>query len=523
MFSSGSYGALKKSPFEGTKLSMQRHVVNNVEEAVNLALRFKSEGRYDWFRGQLQANWVPASSLERAIQRGESQEFLEQRLMRFVDWASTEPALSYLAIPANYDQLFAVLQHYGFPTCYIDFTTEPGIAGFFASDCKEPPAPGTVSAIYCLDTADVRRFYDELITPHDELKPNSLQIDLVSVNVDNLWRLQAQAGHFLFANHDWYRHYDLDRIEFLWTGYPSFPPKNRIYPEHSSALEQLLNNYFEDERRMLNREEFLQEQRERASSGQSTFKHLIIRSDGYDVDEFNTPPKVLPSWSEEALRPWLETRAEIFHEVVGFRQTITLRNDPNVPSPDKQLAYGISTAMRHDTSLRLRAVEWELQGLPDTVDRERIEKLVREAWNGMRRLPYTDEDIAVACGALLELCAEPGCLSIYGGEILRAFQTWCPDAMEVEFGARGDTGSRGYCSAAHLRQVISPVWEKALPSDASADDPKAALRLCHLPKRMLDFPAFATLFGRELIPSQLARGRLLIHFNPARLDVFGLP
>ncbi|MBV8658804.1 MAG: FRG domain-containing protein [Burkholderiales bacterium] len=502
---------------------MERYVVNNVEEAVDLAIRFKSEGRYGWFRGQLQANWEPASSMERAILRGESQEHLIQRLTRFVEWASTEPSLSYLADPANRDQLFAVLQHYGFPTCYVDFSTEPGVAGFFASDCKEPPAHGTRSAIFCLDTADLRHFYDENITPYCKEDTETYEVDLVSVNVDNLWRLQAQAGHFVYTNHSWYRIYDLDRIEFPWSGYPSFPPKNQIYPEHRSALEQLLDNYFEDERRYRNYEGFLRWQEEQTSSGQPTSSYITIKSDGYNEDMFDAPPPELQCWSDEALKSWLEVPAESFHDVVGFHQTVALREGPNTPSPSKQLTYGISTAMRHDTSLRLRAVRWEIRGLPDAVDRERLERLVREAWNGMRRLPYDDEDIAVACGTLLELCSQPGILSFSSTEILRAFQTWCPDAMQVEFGTKGDSGSRGYCSEARLSTAISPTWIQTLPVNASANNTSAALLLCQLPKRMLDFPAFATMFGRELIPSQLARERSLVHFNPARLHYFGLP
>lgn len=499
---------------------MQAHVVNNVEEAVNLALRFKKMGRYDWFRGQLQANWAPKSSMERSIQRGESSELLKQRVGRFLDWAKTEASLCYLADPVNRDQLFAVLQHYGFPTCYIDFSSEPGVAGFFACDCAKPPEPGTISAIFCLNTSDLRHFYDLLDYKHN-LK--QLQIDLVTVKVDNLWRLQAQAGHFVFANHNWYDFYDMDCIEFPWTGYPSFPPKNRIYPEHRSALEQLLHNYFEIERRDLNRDRFALEQREHESSGHSLFKHLIIRSDGYDANLLDTYPKELPSWCEEALTPWLEGYAEIFHDAVGFRQSIVLRDGPNVPLPDKQLVYGISTAMRLDAALRMRAVEWDLQGLPDTVNRERLEMLVGEAWNGMRRLPYTDEDIAVACGTLLKLCTLSGCRAVNAFRVCEALRIWCADAMEVEFGSKGDLGTRGYCSAAHLGQVISPLWIKALPSGVSASEPHAAFRLCHTPNRMLDFQSFAKLFGRELIPSQLACGRSLVHFNPARLDFFGLP
>jgi hypothetical protein len=110
-----------------------------------------------------------------------------------------------------------------------------------------------------------------------------------------------------------------------------------------------------------------------------------------------------------------------------------------------------------------------------------------------------------------------------GGEAYTAFQAWCSDAMEVEFGAKGDTGSRGFCSAERLSQAISPAWLKALPTGVSVSGPHAALRLCRLPQRILDFPAFARLFGRELIPSQLASGQGLIHFNPATLVRFGLP
>lgn len=505
---------------------MHKHYAESVEEAVNLALQFKNEGRYDWFRGQLQASWKPASSFERAINKGESKELLSQRLQRFLGWANTEPSLSYLANPENCDQLFAVLQHYGFPTCYMDFSTEPGIAGFFASDCKEPPAPGTSSVIFCLNTNDLRDFYDESVIPYCKDGAERFEIDLISVNVDNLWRLQAQSGHFLFSNHNVYNIYDFDRIEFPWSGYPSFPPKSRIYPEHRSALEQLLENYFEDERRWLNYQKYEKEQRERELSGQSPlFMNLIIRANECGEDQFDAPFEELSSWSEDTLQPWLNVPVENFYEVVGVRQLITLREGLNVPSPCNQLAYGMSMAMRSDTSLRLRAVQWDLRGLPEAVDRDRLEELVREAWNGMRRLPYTDEDIAIACSSLLELCAQPGCLSSDSRKILLAFSAWHSDVMEVEFGSKGDSGSRGYCSKESLVQSINNEWAQncILSASGSRVDPVAALKYCYLPRKMLDFSTFTKIFGRELIPSQLIRNRKLIHFNPAKIDIFGLP
>lgn len=502
---------------------MQCHTVNNVEEAVELALRFKNEGKYDWFRGQLQADWEPKSSLERAIENGENQEQLEKRLMRFLAWAKTEPSLSYLAESENCDQLFAVLQHYGFPTSYIDFSTDPGIAGFFASDYKKEPTDGTQSVIFCLNTADLRSFYDESITPYYKQKSTPLHVELVSVNVDNLWRLQAQSGHFVFTNHTWYRFYDMDRIVFPWTGYPSFPPKNRIYPEHRSSLEQLLDNYFEDERRHTSYIAFEQEQLRRNQNGDSSFHFMRINSDGYNPDVLEAPTAGLPSWSAESLKPWLELNGETFHEVVGLRHTIALRQGSNVPALGRQLEYGISAAIRQDGSLRRRTVHWELQGLPTLANRDTLEKQLRDVWNGMRRLPYSDEDIAIACGNLLELSLQPNINSLFGGDVLNAFQAWRPDAMEVEFGSGEDSGSRGYCSEALLNRTISNDWIQTLPAGVSVESPSMALSVCYTPKYMLDFTAFATLFGRELIPSQLVRERPLVHFNPARIGIFGLP
>ena len=503
---------------------MNRYLVKNVEEAVEMALRFKSEGRYDWFRGQLSAEWAPQSSMERAIEGGQSQDFLEQRLERFLGWARTESSLNYLAEPVNRDQLFAVLQHYGFPTTYIDFSTDPGVAAFFASDYnKEPPKSGDYSVIYCLNTTDLMRFYDEHITPCDSTK----KVNIVSVNVDNLWRLQVQAGHFLSVNHKWYEIYDMDCIVFPWTGYPSFPSRKHIYPEDCSALESLLDKYLKEEEKENSHKKdlsnFLRESNKLTETDAGIFKIFKIHSVGYNTDVFDVLPPKLSSWGEAALRRWLEVPAELFYEAVGHHRLVTLRNEPKAPLPSLQLANGITTAMRCDASLRRRAVRWELQGLPDAKSRERLEMLVRKAWNGMRNLPYADEDIAVACGTLLDLCSQQSSLSCDIGEPHRAFQAGHPDAMEVRFGATGDSGSRGFCSEAQLNKAISQIWLSSLPSNVSGDSPKSALQLCQLPNRVMDFTAFAQLFGRELIPSQLARGESIVYFNPAKLDCFWLP
>ncbi len=74
---------------------METFRVNSIEEAVELAYRFKQEGKYDWFRGQVQA-WPPFSSLFR-ICRSDDSVFDEQyaaRLEMICSWLSRIPELS---------------------------------------------------------------------------------------------------------------------------------------------------------------------------------------------------------------------------------------------------------------------------------------------------------------------------------------------------------------------------------------------------------------------------------------------
>ena len=101
-------------------------------------------------------------------------------------WAAGTPQLAYLSEGANADALFAILQHYGFPTNYVDFTTDPAVAGFFSADCVTPPKDAGDSVIYCLDTDDLRDFYADF---DEDPETEKFKAAPVSIDVSNLWRL----------------------------------------------------------------------------------------------------------------------------------------------------------------------------------------------------------------------------------------------------------------------------------------------------------------------------------------------
>jgi hypothetical protein len=74
----------------------------------------------------------------------------------FIRWAQRTAALKYLVEQGEYvHDFFAILQHYGIPTYYIDFSTDPAVAGFFSADTTTPPADGH-SVIYCLNTEKLK-------------------------------------------------------------------------------------------------------------------------------------------------------------------------------------------------------------------------------------------------------------------------------------------------------------------------------------------------------------------------------
>jgi hypothetical protein len=159
--------------------------------------------------------------------------------------------------------------------------------------------------------------------------------------------------------------------------------------------------------------------------------------------------------------------------------------------------------------------------LPDDVDEKHFEASVRAAWNGMRNLPYTNEDIAAAMSALVKLCSLSDCFGNDGANADRAFASWVPDAVRLEFGHRDGSYSQAYCSDANLLDALDAGWTANL---RNPELESIVTALCYMndPRLMFDFKQLVWIFAREVIPSQLAMKRPIVLFNPANMDSFGL-
>jgi hypothetical protein len=211
---------------------------DNIEQAVPLAERFRQEGRYDLFRGQRE-NWPVVPTLARLNE--EEAAAAQERYKVFFSWIEQQPELVALGDRddrAIVDQKFAIAQHYGLPTLFCDFILEPRVAGFFASSSDRSEGTGT-SVILCCNSHDLISWCKQDVCEFPGGSPEILRIA-----VPNLWRLEAQAGVFVFLSvPDFESWYEFDRITFprgLYTGIGA----EDVYPTGRSRLEVLLDQYF---------------------------------------------------------------------------------------------------------------------------------------------------------------------------------------------------------------------------------------------------------------------------------------
>lgn len=493
---------------------METYQVANVEEAVELANRLKDEGTYNWFRGQV-SDWKPVSSLFRIQESFDAaqEDAVQERIQLFGRWLEKTPGLEYLLRPERVNDACAIMQHYGIPTHYIDFTTDPSVAGYFAADCTTPPTQGS-ACIYCLNTEDLLSLWN-ILKSLDERK--GAEMEFIAIDVSNLWRLQAQHGVFLYCNYQWSMDYPMDRILFPYSGYPSFPTRERIYPENQSPLEQLLLQYFDLERRV-EHEKWMKQQGH-------PYTRWKVFPKGYNEKAFCNGIDELASWADERLEDWLITVDEDYHQAIGPNLSLRIPDNAGGANLGKAISFGIKQALRSDPKLRLRTVNWQLAGNTSLLKLDEVQLALRQAWNGTRRLPYSDGEIADCIGMAAALTAGGMGDAISRNDEKAVFESCFGESRQVEFGTVDGTGSKGCVESAALRDALRPDLEPLLTTDfkSSVNDLQHLFMILYNPRRMFDFEKFKALFVRQVVPCQVALKRSPVLFNPVRLISFGNP
>jgi hypothetical protein len=503
-----------------------KYQAKNVHEAVAMADAFKAEGKYNWFRGQTQT-WPPHSSLFRVQRSADSAEArlrVRQRHEQFFGWLQTVPELAYLADLPEIETMhatFAILQHYGVPTHYIDFTTDPGVAAFFAGDTAAPNHD-EMACIYCLDT-------NELLDVWDGMKGvdarRGAELEVVTIDLSQLWRLQAQHGTFVYCNYNWEVDFPMDCICFPFSGCPSYPTRDAIYPEHKSPLEIVLDRYFEWERGKSARAKFREMfEQVRAKNPSAEWIDAPSMPGNYhpEVLRHGELP-VLESWQEHRLKSWQQLSSHDWSETSASPIRLNLSFDGAPAALGEAVSYTVGRVLKKP-DIRSKRLDWDVVAA-NTDSAKQLSNCLREIWNGMRWLPFTDQQIQAACGGTAALLHAGFSRHLGMSEQEAMFAQLFGPGFTVEFGTANEgNASRGVASREALQKALRADLRQILKDEyvESAEDVRKVLSWIYSPMRLFEFQPFVDLFAAQIIPTQVL-SRSYVVYSPAELETFGLP
>jgi hypothetical protein len=495
----------------------------NVADAIAIAMDGMRSGAWNLFRGQSNASWPVTSSAERLTDAGreEAVEFIE----RFHAWATTIPGMS--SYVTHSDSLWAIAQHYGLPTFFIDFSDDPRVATFFACDSKSTPAEGQLAAIICLNSADFERFWKDIGPAILKGAQESDYPQFIRIDVANLWRLQQQKGSFLWnVVGDIERFYDFDRIVFPGVrNDPALPKRAEIYPIHQSELEKLLTRFFMNEQLLVGNK----------AIDRSAFHVITVPPSPFEMASWwQGDSTVSEDWRDTD--PWDKERIE--HSSAALPgASIKLDSASSLDQAYGLLRSTLSAVFieaNRNQVLDLRRTE----GGPFEGDIADLVAAIGRLWNGMRTLPYTATEIYTAMANSLTLFS----LRCQG---VRADQAYGNEGVDVEMSSNADgrgAYSRGAVTRRSLMQACNPAFLAAArkklsegnePCENETDEFIAELSL-HLPARPRErftFTGLRKLMVEQLIPTQIVWRaspssqdalRTVIYFSPNDLLVFGL-
>lgn len=500
--------------------------VSNLEEALAQAEQLRATGRAGWFRGQTRP-WPMTSSLTRRSP-SERRAAIE-RLGSFLSWIQSVPELADLA--QSEDSALAVAQHYGLATNLVDFSTEPKVAAFFSAHDPPPSENEDVSCIICLDYDELKDVCESARTARPDMPvPRAITVD-----IPELWRIQAQRGVFLEYPFDagFERHiFGFDRILFPTEKNPAalarLIPLEDIYPTQKSDLEVLLDRFF-----MLERlSDGSRAMRQMVGEGVAFAIHQTSLSDGIEAECFG--PAGLPvheSWDPSGLTDWLRPETEKWGPIssaplVGIRYPSDGECREKMAVMRKQI---LEVLAGHPT-LRTGSVRWTLTGVPG--DAKRIGRMAELLWDGLRRWPYESSEIAQALATVINygVLVDQNPTARHEPSRAQALAERCfGEVLEVEVGMEDGSHSRGYANRDLMRQAVRDDFHSFLTERwrSQIEDIRHVFQIASNPKRALVFGRLKGLFSTQIAPTQVvlrdeASGKARI-YNPARATSLGLP
>lgn len=531
------------------------YITPNVFEAIKLAEEFKASGTYDYFRGEASHLWQLKSTLAR---RGksfiESQSYLNV-CMLLAGILENHNATKYMfenssnEIP---DIFYAIAQHYGIPTNFLDFTRSPTVAAFFCLDNRPVSVEDDFCRIFCLN----RRNFSARIEVTNRFCNKGRPVELIEIDVSNLWRLQAQEGLFLYLpiiiTQDLVEHnfedycFPLDGILFPVQGDEIICEKALIYPTRKSQLEMVLDQFFYmrsvnefDLEAIINRH--ISSQTKPSSNQRQPVKvselYWPVSKDN-PADLFENSPTKDYSWMQCNNNAWHPKSTDSWHELqrlpIAIDINMDLRFDEIRSKVNEQLLQHLlpeSYVKRRLIELEVTLINYQPSFISDQQQALKKIKLgIEHIWDGMRLFPYSIEEIASSVSSFVALINaeyffeqhpekretgsfwdqiynEPFCIDL-------AADDGSESRAMIEEKSFVDLFRQGFITL--LKEEFKEAYQSAFYF--------AIFAKLRTPCYLYDFDKLRALFVTQIIPTQMyMRGQwgVPIFFSPGQLSVLG--
>lgn len=363
----------------------------NIEEALKLAKKFQKSGTYNLFRGQAR-NWEVKPTAGRLPDKKfeKSKEQIE-RIFLFFNQDKTLKKYC-----KEVDSYFAIAQHYGIPTNYIDFTESVEVAFFFATHSKSNKE-GEECSIICINEKDFEGLIEFIKILFD--KENVVRPYISRIKVENLWRLEAQKGCFLFTPYGRIEYfYRFDRITFPFTKPFEGIDKKDIYPERKSELEIILDHFFDTEKRI--------EGQKRLQIFSKELNIPITILPEHNQYEIIEKKEICKSWYSSSYRRWRYSFSEKWkssknEKRVNFSILLEISKEEFIKDIKSKLTkeFYIKQIDRK-TPLNF---EFLIKPKLSKKNSKIIGNNCRNIWDGTRNLPYSIDDIFTILSTYLYL------------------------------------------------------------------------------------------------------------------------
>lgn len=473
--------------------------VSNAAEALDLLRKLASQGPCV-FRGQTKP-WPVVPPL---LRQSTDQDKARRRLEEFLSWCGPHPRMSLYA--GDRDQLTGIAQHYGVATSFVDLTTVPEVAIFFAT---QPTASDNEPTIFVWQRADL------LGVPG--VRP-------IEPKIPNLWRLEGQGGLFVDVAAD-------VQLDLLATHVVTFPSPSSddnllirhedVYPSRKSPLETVLDDFFfrEDIENVVSKFNPALVLRRRWQSNAGAFRNREIQDSPL---------------ADSTLELWMSVESVVPYRDVATDRRFTLQcNVRDLEATARCIKDGLAKPRP-----RYGIPVFVVCGFKDSRIDSWASRMMNYVFDGVTSLPYSAQSISTCMVNLLNLL--PSIESISEDAVRTRFEGYFGSSTDVTFSASGAFPTGALVSTDRLRSCLNqnsinqlrPFYRRMIQHA-----PEKFLCLDLDPLHSMLFEPFQRLFIEEAIPSQAAYGCVAaleaaggdeeiklpnMAFDPLSLAFFGL-